>query len=283
MGVQTTKTANIYFPDGAKVSVQPGQTGAFIDVGAISGSVTAGLNWDENELESANAGKLEKQIKNMTMAGDFTLWNLDPEGIVAMGAGIFEQVDVAGSAETDIADQEIATAWTDKASIPFVVIGDGAGNTGTVYRLDAEPTLASVTGSVDGALTENDDYTIIPDSNSPSGFSISLNVAGTNLTTTAQTVTIVYTTVTPVASTVVYAGTTTSVLTAYAMRIEHTDDSGLIRSLDLYAVDSNSGGFAFSFKGAEEDGVDEMPISFTAKLDTSKTDGRQLMAWTVPA
>lgn len=282
MPTQTTKTEYVYFPDGCKVAIQPNKTGSFIDLGALNSAVNAVLNYDENRVETSNAGNLRTQIKNMIMAGDFTLINLDPEGLEALGAGIMERVVTAASPVTDIADHVIATGFTDKGLIPIEVVGDGASNTGTVYGLSAEPTITSVTGSVDSTLTVDDDYTVVPDANSRSGYSIILNTAGTNLTTTAQTVTIVFTTVTPIASTTLYAGSSTEVLTPYAVRITHTDDdSNIDRQLDLYEVDTASGGFAFSFKGANEDGVDEMPFSIQARIDSSRTTGRQLMGWTV--
>jgi hypothetical protein len=107
------------------------------------------------------------------------------------------------------------------------------------------------------------------------------NIAGgTTLTTMAQTITIVIASVTPIDSQVIYAGTSTKVLTAYSMKITHTDDNSKVRQLELFAVNPSSGGFQFNFKGANEDGLEEMPLTYNAQLDTTLTDGRQLMAWT---
>ena len=278
MPVQTTKTSNVYLPDGAKVSVKGANDADYLDLGAINSAVTATLNYDENQVETANAGKLDKQIRNMTIAGGFTLINLEPAGVDRLGGGMFTTVETAGTTvSSGIENQVIASGWTDKSIIPLVL------DNGSTHKLTAAPTITSVTGSVDGALTANDDYSIVPDSNSGSGYSIVLNLAGGTLTTVSQTVTIVYASFVPVASTTVYAGASTATLSSYAMRITHTDDNGNIRQLELYSVDPNSGGFQFNFKGANEDGVEEMPLTFTAKLDTSKTSGRQLMAWTVQA
>ena len=65
------------------------------------------------------------------------------------------------------------------------------------------------------------------------------------------------------------------------MQITHTDDNGKIRRLSLPSVNPSTGGFQFNFKGANEDGVEEMPLTFTAKLDTSLVSGRQLMEWVI--
>lgn len=279
MPAQTTKTANIYFPDGCLFSIQPVGDPSFYDVGAISSAVTNTLNWEENQVETANAGKTAKQIRNMTIAGAFTLINLEPTGVSKMGGGLFEIQTTTATPTSNVDDQVLASgAWNEKILYPLVMIDS---TSGVAYKASAAPTLTSVTGSVDGALTVDDDYIIVADSNAPSGYSIMLLLAGATLTTIVQDITIVYASVTPIASSIIYAGSSTKILTAYAARIKHTDDNGKIRQLDLFSVDSNSGGFQFNFKGANEDGLEEMPISYTAKLNTSLVNNRQLMSWTI--
>ena len=189
---------------------------------------------------------------------------------------MFERVVTVGSSvSSGIADQVISSGWVDKAVYPLV-LSDGA-----EHKLTAAPVVDSVTGSVDTALTVNDDYSIVPDSNSPSGYSIVLNLAGSTLTTVSQSITIVYTSFIPVASEKIYAGTSSLTLSAYSMLIEHTDSNAKTRSIELFSVNNNSGGFVFNFKGSDEDGTEEMPLTFTADIDTSLTDGRQLFVWTV--
>ena len=121
MPVQTTKKTNIYMPDGAKVSVQTTSGGAFFDVGTIMSDVTATLNWEENLVETANAGELDKQIKKMTIEGAFTLGSLDPEGVEKMGAGMFTRLVTAGTAVTAFDNQSIAT-FVAGSAIPLVPI-----------------------------------------------------------------------------------------------------------------------------------------------------------------
>lgn len=276
MPVQTTKKANIYFPDGAVVSVKEEGGGSYVDVGAIGSAVTAVLNYDVNQVETANAGKLDRQIRNMTISGGFTLINLEQASLERMGGGMFEVVTTTTTPSTTVSDQVIATGWTDLGIYNLELLDSSVS-----LRASAEPTLTSVTGSVDGALTVDDDYVISPDANSPSGYSIIMNLAGTNLTTTAQTVTIDYASVTPIADTKIYAGASTVTLDPYAMKFTHTDSDSNVRELELYAVNSDSGAFAFNFKGANEEGTETMEIAFTAELDTTLTSGRQLMVWSV--
>ena len=89
MPVQTTQTGNVYFPDGAKVQVKAAGEGSYSDLGALNSAINLVLNWDENVVESANAGTLLTQIRNMTIAGDFTLINLNPSLVSKMSGGIF--------------------------------------------------------------------------------------------------------------------------------------------------------------------------------------------------
>jgi hypothetical protein len=276
MPVQTTKKSNIYFPDGALVSVKGVGEGSFTDVGAISTAVTNSFTWAENFVETANAGETPTQYKSMKMEGGFTLINLEPASIARMSGGVITEEVTAGTPFSDAPNETILSGnWADKTPInlaPTTLAGVSVRATALA--------LTSVTGSVDGALTADDDYTLFEDSTSPSGWSISVNLAGTNVTTIAQDLVIDYGSITPVASTTLNAGSSTFIANEFAMRITHTDDNLKIRQLDLYAVNAQSGGFQFNFKGANEDGVEEMPVTFVAKLDTSRTNGQQLFAWT---
>lgn len=279
MPTQTSKKANVYFPDGALVSLKASAESVYTDVGAIQSAIANNLTWTENFVETANAGDLDKQIRAMKMEGGFTLINLEPDSVERLSGGVLTKVDTTSAPFTDAPDETIVSGtWADVTPVNL--------NPTTLAGVPVRATLlalTSVTGGTDGALTADDDYTIIADSNSPSGFSILLNLAGTNLTTIAQDIVINYASITPVASTKIKGGSSTFIMTAVAMKITHTDDNAKVRQLELYAVDMNSGGFQFNFKGANEDGVEEMPLTFTAKLDTTRTSGDQLFAWTIEA
>lgn len=279
MPAQTTKKTHIFFPDGCQVAVKRPGDGSYFDVGAINSAVNAVLNWDENEVETANAGKLAKQIRNMTIAADFTLINLDPDGVNRMSAGLITKEDVAG-ASTPAEDQVIPIGgWVDKGLV-HLEPRDSAGN--LLKPASGSLTVTSVTGSTSGAGVAGSDFNLVKDANSPSGWSIQLLTGGGKTFDPAtETVTVVYPSITPVASSVLSIGASTFVMTAFAVLFKHTDDNGKVRQLEMFAAEPNSGGFAFGFKGANEDGVEEMPLSLTGKIDTSRTSGKQLMAWTV--
>lgn len=278
MPVQTTQTGNIYFPDGAKAQVKAAGDSVYSDLGALNSAISVSLNYEENQVTTSNAGQLQKQIRNMTVDGGFTLINLNPATVSKLGGGMFEVVTTAGSSVSAI-DNQVIAANTATALTPYnlEIVETG----GASLRVDSSLVIASVTGSTDGALTSGDGYTIIDLQDSPSGKAIVFRIDGVDLTTLNQTITIVYTSVVPVARTTMYTGKSTDILTGYALKFTHTDDNGKLRELEIYSVDTNSGGFQFNFKGANEDGTEEMPIAFTGKVDTSRTNGRQLLSWVI--
>jgi len=282
MPAQTTLTDYIFFPDGAQVAIDTGS--GFNDIGAISTAVQVALNYDVNEFETANAGKLQRQIRNMTMAGSFTLINLDIDRINELGGGMFSVVDTAASPVATIPDQDIAAGWVDENKYELIMYTSSTDS--TKLRMSTQPVLTSVTADPSGSpevLAEGTDYVICEDSDSSSGWSIQFISGNFDTASEGDLVTIVYDTNTPIASSTLYCGTSTQVLTAYAMRIRHTDSNSKVRELNLFSVNMDSGGFQFNYKGAQEDGVEEMPLAFTAQIDTSLTDGRQLFSWKVDA
>jgi len=282
MPAQSTLTDYIFFPDGAQVAIDTGS--GFNDIGAISTAVTATLNYDVNEFETANAGKLARQIRNMTMAGSFTLINLDIDRINELGGGMFSVVDTAGSTVIDanITDQTISSGWSDATLYDLDPIVTA---TGESFRFSTTPVLTSVTLDPTGTpevLVADSEYVIVENANSSSGYS--LQFISSNMATGSPTtfdIVVDFGDNDPIASSTLYCGTSTQVLTAYAMRIRHTDSNSKVRELNLFSVNMDSGGFQFNYKGAQEDGVEEMPLAFTAQIDTSLTDGRQLFSWKV--
>ena len=282
MPVQTTETSYVYFPDGCKVSLKASGEASYTDIGAINSAVSCTLQYDKNQVETANAGKLAARIKNMRIEGSFTLINLNPANVVRASGGLFTSVPTAASANSSIPDQVIAASWEDGVVYELNLLTSSSDS--TKLKLSSAPTITSVTlnATAPETLTAGSDYVIVEKPESVSGYGIVFISGGMSTgTPTANTITIDYGINTPVARTTLYAGSSTASLTAYAMLITHTDSAGLKRELELYSVDTNAGGFVFSWKGANEEGVEEMPLSFTANLDTSLTDGRQLMAWSV--
>ena len=280
MPIQTAGRGSVYFPDGCKCSIKvPG--GSYVDLGAMIGDSKATLNWKENQITTANFGKTAMQIKDMTIEGSFSLIDLDPAGVALMGGGIFSTATTAGSALTTIPDQVIAAGWADNTKYALVALTSSTDS--TPVKITAKPTLTSVTLDAAGTpetLTENSDYVVVADAESSSGWSIQFISAGmTTLNPTTKAITVDWGTNTPVARTTMYAGSSTKKLTAYSVKFEHTDENSKVRGVEIFAANPKSGGFAFGFKGADSDGIEQMDITFTGIIDTTLTDGRQLVSW----
>lgn len=276
MPAQTTLTNKVYFPDGAKVSVKANGEGSYTDIGAINSAISLTLNWTENQVLTANAGKLMKQIKDMIVDGSFTLIQLDADNLNRLSGNLFEKVPTPGSA--------VLSAAFDTQDIVDIVMGkiydlEAVVNaTGEPIKFSTAPVLASVLEGGLNALSAGADYSVISNPSSPSGYSIIF--MDTAALDPGDDVEITYGDNTPIATTAIYCGSSTTTLDAYALRFAHTNEAGVEdRVFELYSVDPTSGGFQFGFKGANEDGVEEMPISFQGKIDTSRADGRQLFGW----
>lgn len=275
----------MYFPDGCKVSAKT-SSGVYTDMGITLGSAKASLVWKENQITTANYGKTAKQIKDMEIDGAFTLASFDPSKISILGSGIFTTSTTAGTAVSTIPNQVIAAGWADKTRYPLVAYTSSSDS--TKLKFSTAPTLTSVTLDAGGtpetlsawSAAASGDYTIVVDADSPSGYSIVFNSASMSTSNpTTKAVTVVYGTNTPVARTTMYAGTTTTTLSAISIKFEHTDSAGKVRGVEIPAANPNSGGFMFGFKGADEDGVEQMDITFKGVIDTTLTDGRQLLNW----
>ena len=279
MPVQT-QAKNFLFPDGCQVSVMESGAVAYTDIGAINSQVSNSITFDENQIETANAGTTEKQINNMKVEGSFTLINWDTSVMSKISGGLLTRTVTAASATTDIPDQIIAAGWADNTL--YDLVAQTSSSDDTELKITAQPTLTSVTlnHGTPEVLVEDTDYYIVANSQSSSGWQIgfmSANMGSASPTT--YTITIDYGSNVPVSATTLTAGASTAILTPMAFRFKHTDESGLYRQLDLYSVDPNSGFLQLNFKGANEDGLEELPITYMAKLDTSRTSGQQLFSF----
>lgn len=282
MPSQTTKTGYIEFPDGARVSVKESGGTTWTDIGALNSPVNFTLNWTENQIVTANAGRTALQVRDMLIDGSFTLINLEPDAIQKLSGGLFTLTETEGSAVTDIDDQTIAEGWAESVLYDLVLDSTAEGE----IRTTSAPTLTSVTLDPDGtseALTEDEDYFVVANPNSSSGWSISFvtdNIAAGS--PTDLEIVIVYGSNTPIASTTITGGNSTKELEAYALKAEHYNSSDVVdRSFEIYSANPQSGGFQFNFKGANEDGLEEMPITFRGDLDTDRADGAQLFTYYV--
>lgn len=113
----------------------------------------------------------------------------DLDFMETLSGGLFTKTTTSAGAQA-VEDQTIAAGWTDKKSIQLDLIDSSSVH----YIANGEPAITSVTASSSGVLAADDDYTIVVDVNSYSGYSIVLNSAGTATVATTESVVIVYNT-----------------------------------------------------------------------------------------
>lgn len=264
--------------DGCKVESSTDSGVTWRDLGETEGDVKMAVSWSEFIRQTGNAGVKKPIIRDMIIEGAFNLTDLSPDTFVDLSNGAITSVTTAASPDATINTHVIAANWTADTAIPIQVIDTET----SVEYICTSITLASVTGSVSGAGIANDDYFVITDSNSKSGYSIVLKTTGTNTFATSETITIAFTTVTPVANTTLYCGTSTLELTPYSLRFTHVDSSSNTDfQVVLPVVYSKSGAFVLDFGGQGQDGVDMLPVQFRAQIDSTATDGHQLFSYLI--
>jgi hypothetical protein len=279
MPIQTTKK-NVRIADGCRISVKKSADENFLDLGVVQGDYIATLQYDEENIEFANATPLKRK-SNMRIEGSFTMGNLEGECLEKISNGIVTRVATPGSEVlSEEFDEQVIDGFALNTPIELSPVVTA---TGVAIKFSEAPVIASIVtdGTPLKTLAPDDDYFVIANSNAHSGYSIMFNGSGSAGLTGAEKLTITYDDNTPVASETLYCGTSSFTATPYAMRIQHFTSSGAPDyTLDLYNVYTSPGSYNFGLKGADTGGIDTMEITFAAELDETKTDGRQLLSVT---
>lgn len=279
MPVQTTKK-NVRIADGCRISVKKTADADFLDLGVTQGDYTAILQYDSESIEFSNAEPIESK-RNFRIEGSITIGNLEGEELEKISNGVITRVPTPGSQvlSADF-DKQVVDGFTANVPVELLAVVTA---TGVPIKFSAAPVIASIedNDSPSNTLNPNDDYFVIPDGNSASGYSIMFTDEGTETIAETAKLTITFGNNTPIATETLYAGTTSFTALPYAMRAQHFTSSGAVDyQLDLYNVYTEPGSYNFGLKGADTGGIDTMEITFNAKLDETKTDGRQLFAIT---
>jgi len=272
---QYSKGDQIFFPDGCRVDIKGASDPSWTTLGCILGDTAGKHNFDVNVVE-CNDGTKSKQYRNETIAMSFILGNLNADNVAKMSAGMFSVTTTAGTPFTPV-DQVISAGWTDKSTIN---IDMKATTTSNSSRTTAEPVITTVTAATAGVLVEDDDYTIVPSSNAPSGWEIVINtVGGISGVLTSEEITIAYGSNTPIARTTITGGKSSGEFTNYAVRFVHVDSTSKERFMEIYSVNPESGSFAFSFRAVATGEIEQLPLTLTGELDGTRSNGDQLFNW----
>lgn len=265
-------TSYVNFPTGSLWSYSTDGGSSYTALGVLNGDTEATWNYDRNEHEFHD-GQKKLSYRNQSMAVSMTLADLNPQALADLSGGMLTKSDTAGSDFSTAPDQVIAAGWTNMKPINLAPTTAA----GVAVVMDDFPTLTSVDGDTHTGLAAGDDYYIIEDPSSFSGYSIVLDTAGSGELVTTEAVTIDYDSVSPLASTTLSAGTASYVPSTIALK-GYAEDQGI--TIVVKAVNVDSGGYNFGFKGTASDGTEEMALTFTGYLDSSATDGEQLFTVT---
>ena len=257
---------DVYFPTGTEVYLKPEGESVYLDVGCIMAASTGTHNYEVDVIECSTGAKL-KRFKNQTLTLAFTMGNLNVANIVKMSAGMFNYVSIDGTPYTPN-DQIIAADWIDKSLIEI-----------DTNKTALESVIATVTGSTTGLLVVDDDYTIVESAESKSGWAVIINTSGVSGAVTTESITIVFGVNTPLESEKLTCGDATGNLNPAMFKFIAPDDSGRSRFMEVYSATLESGGFVFGFTDVATGGIEQMPITATGEIDTTRTAGDQLFNW----
>lgn len=279
MPSQTTDRAYMRIKDGTKISAKKSTEVSYTDLGVCKGDTGLKINWTKLQEQSANAGKSDAVAKNAECEVTFTLQNLNLANLERMSSGLFTLVSTPASANTTIPNQVIAAGWDDNIAYPLIMKTSSTDN--TLLKMSTKPSLTSVVCATTSpeTLVEDTDYVIVADSNAVSGWAIQfLSANFTEADPKLSAITIDYASNTPVARDTYHMGTTAATLSSFSILMEHTDSAGKVRGREIHKCYIEPGSLNFGYGGADSDGFEEMQLTITGVLDTSLTDGRQLMS-----
>jgi hypothetical protein len=268
MGATQNQIVNanaIFAFDGYVVQIGADE-GSLTSVGSCDGDITGVINYTRSLIQNSGGQDILGQMKNFTADLSFVLQEFNVDKINEIGSGLFEQADIAGTPVVG-ANQTVNNGnW----ELDKLIELSGQNASG------AQPTINSVTGSVDGALILDDDYFVTQ--TKAGKWAIYVVNTGTATATQAQNITI-NTDYTPAEAKRLFAGAATVELVPQVVRFINTDENGKVRQLTIYRADLGDGGFTFSFGSALNEGVNTYPITMQGRLDSSRTNGRQLLEY----
>jgi len=192
-----------------------------------------------------------------------------------LGNGLYS---IVTSAEGDTAaeDQIIASGWDDLENITLNIVNSA----GTYFVGDSTPAITSIVGdSSSTSATVNDDYFIVADPNSKSGYSIMLVTTGTGTLANTESFTITYDTPSVIGQSTMTMGGVTNFdpIEGY---IDTTRRDGTAIRLEFYRGFFN-GKYNNSFASANDSTASITNVVISLKRDTTRDVGDQVAAVTV--
>lgn len=264
MGQNVTANTNVYVFGSGKLEAGA-DVGSLVCLGSLRGA-TFVESWDSVEIETDNAGKPIKKIKNQKATLKAGLLEVDLAKFSALRGGIDIYTTTPGSKVEDH-DQVVASgAWSYNKFIEC----EHQNSDLSILQIDTQGYVDVVAGT-NGALVHGTDYFMVKDAATGKWGIIVIDSA--TVTTEAQQLTISYDYTPPASRTLTSGGK--YVINDQVVRLTHTTEDGKILRLTLYKAHVG-GGLELTFPSDDSDDVMEVPFEMVGELDVSRSEGDQL-------
>jgi hypothetical protein len=254
-----TASKQYIFPDGFQLAVDIGD--GFEDVGLVAGGATGTLNWDEIRLDGGNYLNVIKKAKNFRFQlspsaiwnWDLTIFNKLFGGVTEMSAG--DLVNKASHVVDLVPNSYRLTHFDGQDARTLIADNITALNTDTVNDYITIPksvftTSLTWTTAIDGLVNIEGKHEVHVSDKNTSDATGHFYTDATNLYLIVATGT--------------YADLEEAKTALTGAKVVAFNSIDWQFTLYNATVDS---GASFSFKGVNEDGVNELTVSFTAEPD----------------
>jgi len=256
---------SVHVPAGCTFKI--GDTvGGLATMGVLKGDSNIEITYDLVEVLGSQAEEVLSYAKNMRAVATCELYQLYLTNIQKVLDGLATVTTVDGS---KVEDYDQTASSGDWAYNEFILCTYQNAD-GTVLQIDAQG-YPDVSGSVDGALAHDTDYFVVKDAEGRWGIIV---IDSATVTTEAQDLTISYD-YTPAESKTLKMGSPSASITAKIVEFSKTIDGAVFRAR-LWSA-KNEAGLTVAFPDSNADEPASMPISLSGRLDSSKSDGEQLI------
>jgi hypothetical protein len=241
-----------------------GSSGAFTKA-LFANGVTFQKNVESTAIEFDDVGTVQEEVSTETVDISFDSGRiLDMDFVADVSGGMSSVTAVAG---TLVSGATYTAASGDWLFDKFILLPGQNAN-------GSKQTIATVVGSVDGALVAGTDYEVV--NMDGLGWGITIHDSVT-VTTEAQNVIVTYA-YTPAVQKIMKTGGN-KVIGALEVKFETIDADGKAVIYDFYKVYPN-GSFGHGFSPENSSEPITMPMAFVAKKDTNRSVGDQLFSVT---
>ena len=244
-----------YIADPTDDSITDFQSATWTNIGALSEFAREGAN-ETSQPPSQNVEHTQTITKQQSKI-TFGVQELNADNLVKLASGIIKKQVVASTTVSGATQTSLSGAWD--VNIAYKIENQNGDKTA--------PTINSVIGATDGALTANDDYDIIKVGDE--WYIVFQDLASaTNLTTTSQDITINYD-YTPNAQTRMYS-VETDVVTPLMFKVVTVEADGRVIETYYPRVELSNPG-DISDKAQDSGEFKDIKFEFTAKLHDNYT------------